>query len=430
MKNVQVQNAGMDRRVLPVKHIVTHAAPHSDELRAVWMARRWGRKQFPGIQNADIILVDAGSQPPRGLSVEHWERQGYLATGVWFGAGDEHGLNAEKRKAHCAATLMADRMGIQGDTAIAAILKQEVPTDRSGSSHAFDLSSLIKAWHTDGLHINQVISLFTTAADAQYAYLGGTLGTEPDPQVFKRLALSWLAERTNFRETDAKSALELARQLRVSGTVDLSEFLDFSRRVIKPGTVPWADLEGIAVAMEAAGETADDIRNFVYLNLDIKWRQRQRYEAAIDEFQIKGSFMTVGAYEVAFIESDNDQMNRAVRHGAPEASIMVQRKSNGHTMIFDQHHRGGHRMPMRPIIKRIREAEWKAKGRTKPLPLNLLISQGTTTSVPEWHLFEGNDIFNGTVTAPNKPKTRLTGHQVMMNIKDALEWVQRKGPTA
>ena len=130
--------------------IVTHVNPHLDEITAIWLLRRFGEKKFLGISTAKITFWSTGGQAPDGRSAEDYEREGILLIGIGGGCFDEHPANGSARKkGECAATLVAKALGVDNDPALEKILKFAVNSDLKGTSHLFDLASIVKVLHQE-----------------------------------------------------------------------------------------------------------------------------------------------------------------------------------------------------------------------------------------------------------------------------------------
>jgi len=130
--------------------IVTHRFPHLDEVAAIWLLKKFGEEVFPGVAEAPVEYLANGGETPDGRNAEEYEREGTLLIGVGGGRFDEHPRangNGEKKENECAATLVAEALGIAGDPALEQILKNILKTDLKGGSQILDLATLVKLLH-------------------------------------------------------------------------------------------------------------------------------------------------------------------------------------------------------------------------------------------------------------------------------------------
>lgn len=128
--------------------IATHHRPHFDEITTIWLFKKFGEAKFPGISQAKIMYVDAGSEPSGDMKEYQWEARGILAVGVWGGRFDEHPtLWKEREEGECAATLVAKALGVENDPSLEKILKFVVNNDLKASGSPFDLPYIVKLLH-------------------------------------------------------------------------------------------------------------------------------------------------------------------------------------------------------------------------------------------------------------------------------------------
>lgn len=135
----------MSKPITPVTTFVTHKMPHIDEVVAYALLCTYGEKMFPGIKSAKVEFWDAGNKTPDGRTWQQWLRDdGYLIVGCGGGCFDEHPTNNTDRKdEHCAATLVAEYLGVHKKDELQAILKYALSNDTKGSTNQFDLASLV-----------------------------------------------------------------------------------------------------------------------------------------------------------------------------------------------------------------------------------------------------------------------------------------------
>lgn len=136
--------------------IATHKMQHIDEVVGIVFLKYYGRKKYPGIEDAKIVFWNAGSRTPDGRNWKEWYKEGYLPVGVGGSKYDEHPSDATDRKeGHCAATLIAKDLGIDNLLEVQQLLQYVVTNDTKGGNNPFDLASAFtlanKTWIDDPL---------------------------------------------------------------------------------------------------------------------------------------------------------------------------------------------------------------------------------------------------------------------------------------
>lgn len=132
----------------PVRKIAVHKGHHFEEMVAVLILRRYGRKLYPGIHNAPLVYWERADQTPDGRTVAEHEREGTLVLGIALARLDDH----RKRRANpdlvtCSAKLVADDLGVADDPRLEKLLDFAALRDSRGGSSAFELPQIIKDLH-------------------------------------------------------------------------------------------------------------------------------------------------------------------------------------------------------------------------------------------------------------------------------------------
>ncbi|MBU0649454.1 hypothetical protein KJ969_05170 [Patescibacteria group bacterium] len=131
-----------------VKCLVTHVRPHLDEIAAIWLLRKFGKKKYPGVEDAEIVFWTLGGETPDGRSAQDWENDGCLLIGTGRGRFDEHpGFNGQGEscdRGECAATLVAKDLGVDKLPALKQILKYVKDSDLNGQVRSFDMAVTIQ----------------------------------------------------------------------------------------------------------------------------------------------------------------------------------------------------------------------------------------------------------------------------------------------
>lgn len=152
---------------LQIVKIVTHTNPHIDEICGIWMLRKFGSKHFPNIEKSTIEYWSKGSTLLQ-KTAEELLAEGILLVGIGGGMFDEHPtIDSERKKDKCAATLIAEHLGLDDDPALEMILSFVERDDLSGSGSIFELGSLCRKMYNI-LPTEKVILWATMALEAIY----------------------------------------------------------------------------------------------------------------------------------------------------------------------------------------------------------------------------------------------------------------------
>lgn len=131
-----------------ITRLVTHVKPHVDEIVSIWLLRKFGAEMFPGVETAEVEYWATGGKTPDGHTPEEYEAEGALLIGVGGGRFDEHPSAENGRKEEkCAATLIAEALGVHDDPALEKLLKFVSNNDLKGAASPFDIAYLAKLFH-------------------------------------------------------------------------------------------------------------------------------------------------------------------------------------------------------------------------------------------------------------------------------------------
>lgn len=149
--------------------IVTHRRPHLDEIIGIWLLKKFGGKEFPGIKDAAIDFTDAGDRTPNGKSWREWHDQGYVLVGIGGGRFDEHANQVkDKKEGHCAASLIAKALEVEEMPEIQPIVKMATQNDLNGAKSIFDIGYIINLLHAQFDDTENIIRWVNVALDAIY----------------------------------------------------------------------------------------------------------------------------------------------------------------------------------------------------------------------------------------------------------------------
>lgn len=134
---------------IPVKKVVTHYAPHPDEVAALALALERGKEAFPGLveafQSRNVEFVGAGTLPPNGKTAAEMEAEGVLAFGVWGGRFDEHAtMHGDAKSGETTTMLVAKHLGIQDDRGLKGMYDWIRKNDNEGKGSIMDIGSLMR----------------------------------------------------------------------------------------------------------------------------------------------------------------------------------------------------------------------------------------------------------------------------------------------
>lgn len=161
----------------PINRIVTHTAPHLDEIFAIWLLRRFGKSEFPGVSTAPVEYWKTGME--KRTWQEHHD-SGTLLLGVGGGRFDEHPRAGKERKeGQASASLVATALGVINEPALRSLLRYVVDNDLRGGSNPFDLATLVVLLHRRYPHdpdfvINWTLEAITARYEQQAEFLNAT----------------------------------------------------------------------------------------------------------------------------------------------------------------------------------------------------------------------------------------------------------------
>lgn len=150
-----------------IKIIVTHVLPHFDEILTIWLLKKFGREQFPGVETAEIQYW--GEKEIKTHPLEECGKQGILPIGICGGRFDEHPtLNSDRKEKECSSTLMAKLLGLDQDPILEAILKFALRSDMN-APNPFDLAFFVNLQNVQNpQNPHEVFDWTTKAIEAYY----------------------------------------------------------------------------------------------------------------------------------------------------------------------------------------------------------------------------------------------------------------------
>jgi hypothetical protein len=407
-----------------VTFIVTHIDPHDDELLGICIGRRWGRKRFPGIDRAEVVLLDAGLRAQFGGDGYGWLLKGFWCIGVLGGKRvkgrpcfDEHALPEGERENYSAATLVAEDLGVQDDPGLKPMLAYSLWADTNSYSDPFELGSLIKALHGVKTPIQEVVRIYEIGFNALYQVFSGKATLRV------LVPFSKIVDKWKFYKFDGSTTPEQDENL-----VEINELArrNNERAILKP-----FNLIGLTHAMISSGVPLDTVEQVVFRYLDAKYAEYRVFNRMKNDFIADARYLETTErmpYVVAVIKSDSDQMKRAARKADPTLDVLVQILSTGHVRYFNLNKAKIRNLSF--IAARVRRLIWLSLGK-RPLPsLERLMLPGTVPEIDEIHNFvQQGHVFNGSSTTTEKfpligPQGR-TERQAVECAREGLELLHK-----
>jgi len=349
--------------VYPVHTIIMHPAPHLDEIVALLVARLYGERLYPGISTAQVLYMGSNELT---MTPEQYLAQGCLPIGVGNGRYDEHPKpgSEEKKPGECASTLLAKDLNVQGDLALMAILQETLYEDTLGARAPAEFPTL-----------------GTFAKILHYLY-------KDDLWV-----VNWVMQGVYA----VYCALAQGQLAHVPGALRTETVIDVLRAQNPAPAEQWADL--------------------VQQSLD--WEDQRFQVAATDFAKARVTDVRPGgngrSIKIAAVNSDNHKISPYARseHGG-YCAVVIQKKPNGQVQIHTNRY---HKLELDEVAKALRQMEEKAGG-VKANPATF----GDEGFIGVWYYHKGlNALFNGTITAPNVPPTKLSLEQIERIVRDNLK---------
>lgn len=150
--------------------IASFAKPQPDTIAAIFLLKKFGEVEFPGVTDAQLELW---TQLPDGKTADELEADGYLLIDLGGARFDHHNHLENGRPTKCASELVAQALGLTDDPALKKLLAYARRDDLEGKGtispdpldRAFGLSGLITNLNKTYAHdlvavINLVLAMF------------------------------------------------------------------------------------------------------------------------------------------------------------------------------------------------------------------------------------------------------------------------------
>ncbi len=433
---------------------ITHYNAHGDEHVCHAIACRYGNTVFPGIRTAPWTFWGKRGTPD-GRSIAQWENAGYVLYGIEGSRFDEHSPSGRVTTS-CSARLMAEYLGVNNLPELQEILGYTEAADRFKGQTEFSLFRIMKevylfypeqqdvvaAWAHNGLGshlhsqwemfnnptphliaLSNCISFDLALADYLCQYHQGYVEHQPAlADAVRRYvkiglpndqAAKWL--RREFpvlkdRTQKHYASLLLAQHFGLSSHPHFRMLLDYvsNSKTFGNGALQNAELFEVSsilkeIHLHKGVEAALDWASSA---IGSKLFASHLYEEAGKEFE-KATYRELPCKRetllLAAIESDGPKISqysrcKKLRDQNKVPDVLLQRKSTGHTTVFTNR-----QVDLRGVMRCLAKGEREAGG--KPFDVY-------------YHFMgDGNEsIFNGSLSYPNDPATRLPFYQ----FKDAV----------
>ncbi|HXK36201.1 MAG TPA: hypothetical protein VJ553_01315, partial [Candidatus Paceibacterota bacterium] len=422
----------------PCDEVVTHWNPHPDEGLGYFLGKRFAKHIFRGIENAKLVLLNAGQRPPNGVSVQQYEKT-RLVLGTCLGRYDEHGLNEDVRSRYAASSLVARDQGLTEDPALKPILEYTVDNDRNAHRATWDIASIMFGVNVLLLQPENAqitLDLAYDWFDVAYDYFAmrikqGEKPTRPKGELsLNDYIVSWLIQAFDFDHVIASSngltARQVAETLGIADRPELKRILELSERKHTEGPATDFDIYTFVEMAVVTGHSNDWIYERLALMFNARRREEKLFYREIDTLPETASFVQIWRnpanpevpifvrstpadreavhqtwakkqykllFTIGIVESDSPVAHKAFRY-KHRMDVMIIRKTNGYTAINIG------RLPRGPFAFRLRKAE----SNSEYLTMDELLRDGNTYDPdgrqrPWCNFKEGGWLLNGAFTA-------------------------------
>ncbi|MFA6552806.1 MAG: hypothetical protein WCT27_00020 [Patescibacteria group bacterium] len=415
---------------LVVKKIVTHFAPHLDELLAAIIVRMYGKDALPGIETAPIE-VRKGNTSVRMDPTEYLRQYGHLMIGCGEWQLDEHG---DGNEAVCAADLVARELGVKNNPKLKRLLDFVRREDLEGHTTALDLAQCVKVMNFHAKR-RQPKHMEAWLATVIHLYLSDDTTfpiVDPKCRVLPQLYARWLDEN-HFKSTDP-NLKHLTRLVNVLAKQPASILFDAAECTAllcahHPDGQEAAYRWLVPMFEAFMAKQADFLLSVTALECQKTEILRPQPRSHISEcWQV----VTVPRQ---FNNGDLKSLNAAARYLYRYLDFLIVQRPNSATSILQQKAFSGDMLRM--IARGIRLEEQIAEG----IPSDELTDDFDTLGAPRrldcasrWYLFinehnNGGALFNAAFTQPEIKPTSIILEDIANVIHDIILRVVRTGAT-
>jgi hypothetical protein len=362
-----------------ITKIITHNRPHVDELVALMLLKKFpeGEEKFPGVKNATVSFMTTGELPD-GKTANDFPDTIFLGCGG--GMFDEHATSQKERvEGECCATLVAKYLGIENDPGLQKILTFIRSEDLKGTVVKNELPMMVKFLHAT--YGNKYEEISKWVEDAYYAvYLlenkkWESIKNDSDSE------MKWREMKGKWQRPTIENTNEIFKEVGYTETTWWNKFIE-----------------------------------------EAKSDQKRRFEEARVEFNRNAIVERVTSksgrvFNIAFIESDNEEMNKLAR--SIGMHIVIQFNSKGNCFIVTDRKQ---KIDLTFAFILIRMAEQHYRGEVKIRDEEILSKEGFVAGIPYWYLFHTKDMgFNGSLTTTDVEPTKIPKEKLFDFVKEGIK---------
>jgi hypothetical protein len=312
---------------------------------------------------------------------------------------DHHG------KEGTSTLLAAQKVGIAKEGWIQPILRWVERVDLEGQSLPFQLSTILKS----------------------LVYRGGA-----SEKIMER-GVKWGKAILKFHHEKRKRENEKVREevIKILQEKAIDEVPPRIKAYLEKLANPRFERIGDVVEIYGGLDDEKEKKEMLKVVLTAEVEDWKLFQAAEEEIREKGELEVVGEVKIGIIESSNPKISPKWRSLEEAPDVIVQRQE-GHTQIFFNYSTINKKTQLyelaAAIVGGLRAAEAKKKKVFVP-PSELTTDYSSV--VPEWYFHtprpgEVGGIFNGSLTAPNVPPSKLSKEEIIKIIKEAVETVLKE----
>ncbi|MBD3311131.1 MAG: hypothetical protein GF349_01375 [Candidatus Magasanikbacteria bacterium] len=401
--------------------VVMHVRPHLDELLAFFLAGCYGYDIFHGIIDAKIEFWGTGILLPGGKTADELEKEGYLLIGIGGGRFDEHKEGGRNGK--CAASLMAEFLGISHYPEIKRLIEYAQQSDAFGDKDKFAFASIIKTAQRNHKDPKEVVDwVYDILADYMDCMLGKNIAVQPGPDLNDII----------FGYLDSEK-IDLSSQGNPEDLI--GTLLEISK--VRP------EYRLLAQYMGSLSSRSEDTFDLLTM---VEWIRRTRPDEVVEEMEIYlNAYMAeqydfhyhaeteiknfgtwynfdskIGRIKALVVQSDLQAVNAYARW-RHRAGLIVQQNSTGNVQIYTNRK---NRVDLRDIMAILRVEEMSCKGGSlgETPDWDYIRQEGSIEEVPNWY-FENRPgwILNGSLSHPGVEPTRINLERLVRLIRLGLK---------
>lgn len=356
---------------IPVERIATHVRTDVDKITGVFLLWEFPEAEalFPGVNVAEIEFWNAGRKTPdNSYATDDWVRQSkVLPVGCGGGDFDEHPIPGRERRDGCAATLIAEKVGLSDHPRLRSILRYAERMNNTATASPRDLASLIKLHHNNGrLSTEEIFYWALEGIAAKYA---------EDPA----------SDQADTFSVDHIASL-IAEQNADSGQT----------------AAAWLQVAEAAIALDQE----------LFATVTAKEYHAKR---VIVPFRGIGRQGKLSDMKIAVICSDDPRIHRYARSkSGDQVALTIQMRLDGTCVILSNKYND---IRLHDVARAIKTEEARLRGESIPSwrELREELLHGV------WYYFiPGESLFNGSLTSPDTPPTKQDLDRIAELVKIAL----------